>query len=123
MTNSELAGLMQHSSAREKSIREQLPELEQRVKVSDQTSEDQQRTNELLNQQIADITSQNSQLKRQLEELQATNVRIQKELDTQDQSAQMEWFTRGGIIALVSILLGVIIAYLPKKRRRNDQWM
>ena len=109
--------------SREKSIREQLPELEERVKLSDQTAGDQQRNNDLLNQQIADITSQNNQLKRQLEELQTTNARIQKELDTQDQSAQMEWFTRGGIIALVSILLGVIIAYLPKKRRRNDQWM
>ena len=35
----------------------------------------------------------------------------------------VEWFTRGGIVALGGIILGVIIAYLPKKRRRNDQWM
>mgnify|MGYP000100192499 CR=1 FL=1 len=75
------------------------------------------------NQQIADLSSQNNQLRRELDEIQKENADMQNQLATKDQSAQMEWFTRGGIIALVSILVGVIIAYLPKKRRRNDQWM
>lgn len=105
------------------SLREQLPDLQERVKKANQIVEQQETNNDLLNQQIADLTSQNSQLKRQLNEIQKENSDIQSELATKDQSAQMEWFTRGGIIALISILLGVIIAYLPKKRRRTDQWM
>lgn len=109
--------------ANQQSIRNLVPGLEESVKQATQALSEQQESNDLLNQQIADITSQNNQLKRQLAELQASNNSIQQKLDTQDQSAQMEWFTRGGIIAVVSIILGVIIAYLPKKRRRNDQWM
>ena len=105
------------------SIRELVPELQERVREASQLASQQENSNELLNQQIADLSSQNNQLKRQLDELQKENADIQNQLATKDQSAQMEWFTRGGIIALVSILVGVIIAYLPKKRRRNDQWM
>lgn len=105
------------------SIRELVPELQERVREASQLSSQQENSNELLNQQIADLSSQNNQLKRQLDQLQKENADMQNKLATKDQSAQMEWFTRGGIIALVSILVGVIIAYLPKKRRRNDQWM
>lgn len=105
------------------SIRELVPDLQENIKKANQTIEQQQNNNELLNQQIADLTSQNSQLRRQLSEIQKESAEIQQELATKDQSAQMEWFTRGGIIALISILVGVVIAYLPKKRRRNDQWM
>lgn len=105
------------------SIRELVPDLQQRIRQANQIVGQQENSNELLNQQIADLTSQNSQLKRQLDTLQKENAEVQNELATKDQSAQMEWFTRGGIIALISIFVGVIIAYLPKKRRRNDQWM
>lgn len=105
------------------SIRELVPDLQENIKKANEVLTQQENNNELLNQQIADLTSQNSQLKRQLSEIQKESADIQQELATKDQSAQMEWFTRGGIVALISIIIGVIIAYLPKKRRRNDQWM
>ncbi len=105
------------------SIRELVPDLQENIKKANEILTQQENNNELLNQQIADLTSQNSQLKRQLSEIQKESADIQQELATKDQSAQMEWFTRGGIVALISIIIGVIIAYLPKKRRRNDQWM
>lgn len=105
------------------SVRELVPNLQDNLSKSNQALQEQLDSNELLNQQIADLTSQNSQLRKQLQDLESKNTSIEKELSSQDQSAQMEWFTRGGIIALVSIIIGIIIAYLPKKRRRNDQWM
>lgn len=105
------------------SIRNQLPVIQEGLKIATTALDDARQNNELLNQQIADMTTQNARLKKELQEMMDSNIAIQKKLDSQDQSAQMEWLTRGGIIALVSVLLGVIIAYLPKKRRRNDQWM
>lgn len=107
----------------QRSLREVVPGLQQNLSETQQDLEQALQNTELLNQQVMDLTNRNERLIEDLEDIQKDNQRIQRELDTQDQTAQMQWLTRGGIIALVSIILGVIIAYLPKKRRRNDQWM
>jgi SH3 domain protein len=105
------------------SVRTLVPELQQNLRSTSQELDQQRQQTELLNQQIADLTSQNQQLKRQVASVQSQTQNLQSELASKDQSAQMEWFARGGIIALISIILGVVITYLPKKRRRKDQWM
>ena len=58
-----------------------------------------------------------------MKEIAEESSKIKTELAQHDQSAQIEWFTRGGIVAVISLLLGIILTYLPKKRRRNDNWM
>ena len=105
------------------SIRETLPDLEEQLKTTAASLTAKRQEGELLNQQIADLTTRNEQLNKELNDLQQENAAIQERLNNQDQSALVEWFTRGGIVALGGIIIGVIIAYLPKKRRRNDQWM
>lgn len=105
------------------SVRTLVPELQQNLRITTQQLDQERQQTELLNQQIADLTSQNQQLQNQVAKVQSQTDNLQSELATKDQSAQMEWFARGGIIALISIILGVVITYLPKKRRRNDQWM
>ncbi|GAA0854270.1 TIGR04211 family SH3 domain-containing protein [Aliiglaciecola litoralis] len=105
------------------SIRVVVPNLRSELEQANSQLEQMTQSTELLNQQVTDLTSRNARLVKDLEDIQKDNQRIQRELDVQDQSTQMKWFTRGGIIALISIIVGVIIAYLPKKRRRNDQWM
>jgi SH3 domain protein len=35
----------------------------------------------------------------------------------------MMWFTRGGMVAGAGILLGIILTYLPKRKRRSNEWM
>ncbi|MCC2617972.1 TIGR04211 family SH3 domain-containing protein [Aestuariibacter halophilus] len=107
----------------ELTIRERVPILEQRLQEANEQLAEQEALNQRLNQQVQTLTTQNEQVNKQLSELQSRNQDIQQELNTSDQTAQIQWFTRGGIVALASIILGVIIAYLPKKRRRNDQWM
>jgi SH3 domain protein len=106
-----------------KSERALVPGLQQQVEKSEKTILQQSQSNDLLNQQIADLTSQNTNLKKNLSDAEKENAEISKTLDDYDQTAQMEWFTRGGIVAVISLLLGIILTYLPKKRRRNDNWM
>lgn len=106
-----------------RSVRELVPGLQQKVEETEQTIRQQRESNDLLNQQIADLTSQNTNLKRKLSEAEKENSEISQTLASYDQTAQMEWFTRGGIVAVISLLLGIILTYLPKKRRRNDNWM
>ncbi|MCV2884628.1 TIGR04211 family SH3 domain-containing protein [Aestuariibacter sp. AA17] len=105
------------------SLREQLPELQESLKLTSSGLNEEKQSNDLLNQQIEDLRSRNNQLQSDLNALTASNNELKAKLQNQDKSEQMEWLTRGGIIALISVIIGVIIAYLPKKRRRNDQWM
>lgn len=105
------------------SVRALVPGLQQQVQDTEQALQQQRQSNDLLNQQIADLTSQNANLKKKLSAAENENVKITQTLADYDQTAQMEWFTRGGIVAVISLVLGIIITYLPKKRRRNDNWM
>jgi SH3 domain protein len=105
------------------SVRALVPGLQQQVEDTEQTIQQQRVSNDLLNQQIADLTSQNTNLKTKLSDAEKENAKITQTLADYDQTAQMEWFTRGGIVAVISLLLGIILTYLPKKRRRNDNWM
>jgi SH3 domain protein len=105
------------------SVRALVPGLQQQVEDTKQTIQQQRVNNDLLNQQIADLTSQNTNLKTKLSDAEKENAKITQTLADFDQTAQMEWFTTGGIVAVISLLLGIILTYLPKKRRRNDNWM
>jgi SH3 domain protein len=105
------------------SVRALVPGLQQQVEDTEQTIQQQRVSNDLLNQQIADLTSQNTNLKTKLSNAEKENAKITQTLADYDQTAQMEWFTRGGVVAVISLLLGIILTYLPKKRRRNDSWM
>jgi SH3 domain protein len=106
-----------------RSVRELVPGLQQQVEKTEQQNLQQRQSNDLLNQQIASLTSQNTNLKKKLSDAEKENTKINQILADYDQTAQMEWFTRGGIVAVISLLLGIVLTYLPKKRRRNDNWM
>ena len=106
-----------------RSVRELVPGLQQQVEKTTKTILQQRQSNDLLNQQIVDLTSQNTNLKKKLSDAEKENAKKSQTLADYDQTAQMEWFTRGGIVAVISLLLGIILTYLPKKRRRNDNWM
>jgi SH3 domain protein len=106
-----------------RSVRSLVPGLQQQVETTKKTIVQQRESNDLLNQQIADLTSQNTNLKKKLSDAVKENAKTTQTLADYDQTAQMEWFTRGGIVAVISLLLGIILTYLPKKRRRNDNWM
>lgn len=106
-----------------RSVRTLVPGLQQQVEKTENTIMQQRESNDLLNQQILDLTSQNTNLKKKLSNAEKENTKITQTLANYDQTAQMEWFTRGGIVAVISLLVGIILTYLPKKRRRNDNWM
>jgi SH3 domain protein len=108
---------------KQKSLRELMPGLQQQFEEASQTALQLRNDNQLLDQKIPELSSLNTTLSRKLDTLQRENSKITAELADHDQTAKMEWFTRGGIVAVISLLLGIILTYLPKKRRRNDNWM
>ena len=39
-----------------------------------------------------------------------------------DQSNLIRWLTHGGLVALGGVLLGLLVPYLPKKRKARNDW-
>jgi SH3 domain protein len=104
------------------SMRELLPSLQQQVVTLNQ-----QLTT--LREQHQQATSQGILLERQNKRIsdeltKALNVsgELQIQVDNADNTAMIEWFTRGGIVAVICVLFGILITYFPKKRSRDGQW-
>ena len=106
-----------------KSDRTLSPDLKKQVEETKNTIFQQRETNDLLSQQIASLTSQNTNLKKKLSDTEKAHEETTQTLTEYDQTSKIEWFTRGSIVAIVSLLLGIILTYLPKKMRRGDNWM
>lgn len=105
------------------SIRDQLPSLQTQVSdLTQQLSTLREQHQQARSQSIA-LEQQNKRIAGELEKALEASAELQTQVDSADNTAMIEWFTRGGIIAVICVFLGVLITYLPKKRRRNDQWM
>ncbi|MFT6898138.1 MAG: SH3 domain protein [Paraglaciecola sp.] len=109
--------------SKQKSVRELVPSLQQQLADATQSAQQQLAENDSLRQQIDELTTQNRMLNEKFTNLEKLNADYSQKIDSADQTAQMQWFTRGGIVAVISLILGIIVAYLPKKRRKNDNWM
>lgn len=107
----------------EASVRHRVPGLEAQLQQSGAELTDLLAEKSKLTQQVQQLTRHNQKLDTDMKRLEQDNRQLNQQLSEQDQTAQLAWLTRGGLIALGGIVLGVIIAYLPKKRKRNDQWM
>ncbi len=105
------------------SIRLRLPELEQAAEQNQiQLQASQDRVNQLeqemleLERQKQILENRLAQQQQELASAQQVNASLQKE-------QRLDWYLKGGGAAIGALLLGVLLTYLPKKRKRNDQWM
>jgi len=47
---------------------------------------------------------------------------LQSQISNMDQSNLMRWLTYGGLVAFGGVILGLILPYLPRRRKRRDDW-
>lgn len=104
-------------------LSDQLPRLSQQLADSQSALAEAEGESARLRQQLNDSRQQIAQLSTVLEEKDMQIADLTKQVERADQDELMTWFTRGGMVAGAGILLGVILAYMPKKRRRDNQWM
>lgn len=67
-------------------------------------------------QDIAELTESNSNLLQQ-------NTQFQETLDNVETDTYFKYFTYGGMVAGGGVLLGILLTFMPKRRRREDNWM
>jgi SH3 domain protein len=102
---------------------ELLPQLRTQLEDSQSNLQAVQSENARLRQQLNDARQQVSQLTTSNEEQSAELVRLNAKVESANKDEMVTWFTRGGMVAGAGILLGVLLTYLPKRKRRNSEWM
>ena len=105
------------------SIRSRMPILEQQLAFSGEQLVARQEQIDELSAQIEQLNQEKADLQSRYDSLFNEHNQTKNQLSQNDYSSQKDWFIRGGILAFGGVLLGVILTYLPKKRRRNDNWM
>lgn len=104
-------------------LSDQLPRLSQQLADSQSALAKAESESARLRQQLNESRQQIAQLSTTVEEKDQEVSTLSAKVERADQDELIVWFTRGGMVAGAGILLGVILAYIPKKRRRDSGWM
>lgn len=100
----------------------ELPKLQQALEQSRQTISEQADTIEQLNSRLDQLQRESATYTDQITSLNTEIRDLQSQISNMDQSNLMRWMTYGGLIAFGGVILGLILPYLPRKRKRRDDW-
>lgn len=76
-----------------------------------------------LRSQLNTLQQKNETLQTQLRDNERKLMTAEKKLDSYDDKAKMEWFIRGGAVGGIGLLAGVILSFLPRRRKKRDDWV
>jgi len=71
---------------------------------------------------IAQLDSEKRALRDTIADLEERNMELDLLQDTKDERIKMEWLMYGGSVLLFGLLVGLIIPFLPRRKKRNDSW-
>ena len=107
----------------QETIHARLPVLEQQLAFSGEQLVAQQNKIDELNQVIESLEKNKSNLEDQYSKLQRDYNELQQKLSKNADSEKQDRLIKGGLLALGSVLLGVLLTLVLKRRRRNDYLM
>ncbi|NVK55196.1 MAG: TIGR04211 family SH3 domain-containing protein [Alteromonadaceae bacterium] len=105
------------------SRRAQLPQLNQRLADSSQQMDRLQTQNTEIAQDLASARQQIAELESALATSRQTITSLEEQVNEQDDMERYRMFSYGGIVAGAGLLVGILVTFIPKRRRRNDSWM
>ena len=71
---------------------------------------------------ITNLTNEKQTLLQTIDDLKARNLELDLLQATKDERIKMEWLMYGGSVLFFGLLLGLIIPFLPRRKKRNNNW-
>lgn len=71
---------------------------------------------------IAQLDSEKRVLRETIADLEERNMELDLLQDTKDDRVKMEWLMYGGSVLFFGLLIGLIIPFLPRRKKRTDSW-
>ncbi|MFT5661847.1 MAG: SH3 domain protein [Sulfurimonas sp.] len=72
--------------------------------------------------QVRELKNTNATLNEKLQQVQALNNNLNEKLDTEKNDLLMRWFSYGGIVGGIGLLLGLILPSLIPRPRKKSRW-
>ncbi|BBB26487.1 TIGR04211 family SH3 domain-containing protein [Amphritea japonica] len=104
------------------SLANRFPKLEEQLKQNEGSLNSQAEEVSVLKQQNQTLARQNQGNAEKVSALEEQIVSLNRTINGMDESNLMRWFTYGGLVAFGGLILGLMIPYLPKRRKRHDTW-
>lgn len=71
---------------------------------------------------VRELKNTNSTLNEELQQVQALNDNLNEKLDTEKNDLLMRWFSYGGMVGGIGLLLGLVLPSLIPSRRKQSRW-
>jgi len=71
---------------------------------------------------IARLESEKMTLQEAITDLEARNLQLDLLQDTKDERIKMEWMMYGGSVLFFGLLLGFLIPFLPRRKKKRENW-
>lgn len=75
------------------------------------------------NQKITELEQSKNQLQQQTDQQQSQITSLSNTMDESRQALIMKWFVRGGLVAGIGLILGLVLPMIIPRRRKKDRWM
>lgn len=72
--------------------------------------------------QVRELKNTNLALNEELKQVQALNANLNEKLDTKKNDLLMRWFSYGGMVGGIGLLLGLVLPSLIPNRRKRSRW-
>jgi len=99
-----------------------MPELEAALDASRKRVAAQQKEIEILQQSAQARLQESEQSRNRVIELEQEIGTLKSRIANMDQSNLIRWLTHGGLVALGGVLLGLLVPYLPRRRKQRSDW-
>ncbi|MBV1789542.1 TIGR04211 family SH3 domain-containing protein [Marinobacterium sp. D7] len=99
-----------------------MPKLESDLAEASKLIEAQRQEIETLQISAQNRLQESEQSQARVSELEKEISTLKSQIANMDQSNLIRWLTHGGLVALGGVLLGLLIPYLPKRRKPRNDW-
>ena len=100
-----------------------MPLLEKELAASKQQLEQQAQKIETLENSNEVRLNESEKSRAQVVELQQEISELKAKINNMDQSNLIRWLTHGGLVALGGVLIGLLVPYLPRRRKTRNDWL
>ncbi|WP_238596775.1 TIGR04211 family SH3 domain-containing protein [Psychromonas sp. psych-6C06] len=72
--------------------------------------------------QVDNLEQEKASLQQQILDLKARNLELDLLQETKESRIQMEWLLNGGGVLFFGLLIGLLIPFLPRRKKRTNNW-
>jgi SH3 domain protein len=114
--------VMSEFASTKQSLKQQYETLESKLNTQIESNQDLSQETATIKQQTSQLQEKISQLTTELATAKTDVVTAQAQLKGEDQDLQIKWLTRGGLLVLVSFVIGIIVTSLVSKKKSKSTW-